>query len=48
MHSVIMEEGKHDRREDILMSKHTKEEKHTTQTIPGKTVTKWMHILSIL
>ena len=49
MHSVIMEEDKHDRREDILTRKHTKEEeKHTTQTIPEKTVTKWMHILSIL
>ena len=49
MHSVIIEEEKHDRRKDILMRKHMKEEeKHAIQTIPEKTVTKWMHILSIL
>ena len=48
MHSVIMEEEKHDRREDILTRKYMKEEeKHAVQTIPEKTVTKWMHILSI-
>ena len=48
MHSVITEEEKHDRREDILTRKHLKEEeKDVIQTIPEKTVTKWMHILSI-
>ena len=48
MHSVIIEEEKHDRREDILTRKHMKEEeKHGIQTIPEKTVTKWMYILSI-
>ena len=49
MISVIIEEEKHDRREDILIRKHTKEEeKHAIQTILGKNVTNWMHILSIL
>ena len=39
MHSVIIEEEKHDRREGILIRKHTKEkEKHAIQTIPEKTV----------
>ena len=40
MHSVIIEEEKHDRREDILKRKHTKEEdKHAIQTIPEKATT---------
>ena len=49
MHSVIIGEEKHNRKGDILIRKHAKEEeKHVIQTIPEKTVRKWMHILSIL
>ena len=37
MHSIIIEEEKHNRREHTLIRKHTKEdEKHAIQTIPEK------------
>ena len=40
MHSVIIEDEKHDRREDILIRKHTEEEeKHAIQTVPEKATT---------